>query len=349
LGPRVDLADVTPHPAACEVIGMRDDLDVSVVISTYDRADVLPHALASLLQQEPPGLRYEMIVVDNNSADSTRAVVESFIARGCPNLSYLFEPRQGVAYGRNTGLLASNAPIVAFTDDDLRVTPNWVSTIKAALNEHPEVDYVGGKVLPSSHVGWPTWLTREHWAPLALFNYGDSCFYVNGTRSVCLGTGNSAYRRAVFDQIGLFAPHVQAIKREAATEDHELQLRLWRSGRQGLYLPTLTVMSDIVSDRLTKAHHRRWHQRHGHFMAIMHDDATEQTRVGRLFGVPAHIYRRGAGALVRGLRDLLRGDLDRAFLHEIQLRFCLGFIGTRWRETVSRVPDATNRRSPRMS
>jgi len=91
---RVDLVDAKPHTAACEVIGVRDDVDVSVVISTYKRDDVLGHALASLLQQEPPGPRYEVVVVDNNSTDSTRAIVESFIARGCPNLSYLFEPRQ---------------------------------------------------------------------------------------------------------------------------------------------------------------------------------------------------------------------------------------------------------------
>ena len=328
---------------------MRDDLDVSVVISTYDRADVLRYALASLLQQEPPGLRYEMIVVDNNSTDSTRAVVESFIARGRPNLRYLFEPRQGVAYGRNTGILASKAPIIAFTDDDVTVSPDWIATLKRTLDEHPETDCVGGRVLPRSNRARPSWLTREHWAPLALLDYGDTPFYVTASKRLCLLTANAAFRRAVFTRIGLFAPHVQAVKREVATEDHELLLRLWRSGGQGLYAPTLIVTSDIAHDRFTKAYHRRWHQRHGRFMAIMHDEGTEQTRVGRLLGVPAHIYRSAAEALVRGLGNLVRGDLDRAFLHEIHFRFCLGFIGTRWRETVSRVPDARHRDSDRIS
>ncbi len=75
------IADAKPNPAASGVIGGRDDVDVSVVISTYNRADVLPHALASLLQQEPRGLRYEIVVVDNNSTDSTRTVVGSFARR----------------------------------------------------------------------------------------------------------------------------------------------------------------------------------------------------------------------------------------------------------------------------
>ena len=151
--------------------GVSDRWDVSVVISTYNRADVLPHALVSLLQQEAPGIRYEVVVVDNNSTDSTRPVVESILARGCPNLRYLFEVRQGVAYGRNTGILAAKAPIIAFTDDDVTVAPDWIATLKRTLDEHPEADGVGGRVLPRWSRAVPSWLTREHWAPLALLDY----------------------------------------------------------------------------------------------------------------------------------------------------------------------------------
>ncbi len=319
---------------------MRGELDVSVVVSTYNRADVLPQALASLLQQEPPGLRYEIVVVDNNSTDSTRAVVESFIARGCPNLRYLFEPRQGVAYGRNTGILTSKTPIIAFTDDDVTVAPDWVITLKRTLDEHPEIDCVGGRVLPRWNRAMPSWLTREHWGPLALLDYGDSPFYVTASKRLCLLTANAAFRRTVFSRIGLFAPHVQAVKREVATEDHELLLRLWRSGGQGLYAPPLIVTSDIASDRFTKAYHRRWHQRHGRFTAIMHDEGTEQTRVGRVLGVPAWLYRQAIEGAVRCLGCLLRGNLDRAFLHETRLRFSLGFVGARWREFLFRAPAA---------
>jgi glycosyltransferase involved in cell wall biosynthesis len=58
--------------------GMSKTLDVSVVISTYNRAEVLPGALEGLLQQQAPGVRHEVVVVANNSTDSTRVVVESF-------------------------------------------------------------------------------------------------------------------------------------------------------------------------------------------------------------------------------------------------------------------------------
>lgn len=318
--------------------GAPDGWDVSVVISTYNRAEVLPHALDSLLHQGPVGFRYEVVVVDNNSTDATRAVVESFIARGSRNVSYLFEPRQGVAYGRNTGILASKAPIIAFTDDDVTVGPDWIATLKRALDEHPEADCVGGRVLPRWSRALPSWLNREHWAPLALLDYGDTPFYVTASKRLCLITANAAFRAAVLKRIGMFSPHVQSFKREVATEDHELLLRLWRAGGQGLYAPTLVVTSDVAGERFSKSYHRRWHRRHGRFSAIMHDEGMEGTQFGHWLGVPAWIYRQALEGGARCCGSLLRGDLDHAFLHETRLRFSLGFIGARWRELLSRAP-----------
>jgi glycosyltransferase involved in cell wall biosynthesis len=316
----------------------RDECDVSVVISTYNRAEVLPNALNSLSQQRPSGLRYEVLVVDNNSTDSTRAVVESFIARGGLNLKYLFEPRQGVAYGRNTGILASKAEIIAFTDDDVTVTEDWVATVKRALDEHPEADCVGGRVLPRWDREIPSWLGREHWAPLALLDYGDTPFYVTASKRLCLITANAAFRAAVLKRIGMFSPWVQSFKREVATEDHELLLRLWRAGGQGLYAPTLVVTSEIAGERFGKAYHRRWHWRHGRFSALMHDEGMEKTDLGHWLGVPAWIYREVLEGGARWLGSWFRGNPDRAFLHETRVRFALGFIGARWREALSRRP-----------
>jgi glucosyl-dolichyl phosphate glucuronosyltransferase len=307
------------------------EVDVSVVISTYNRADVLGGALQSLMEQDASRVRFEVVVVDNNSTDHTPEVVSTFRGRS-PHVSYVFEPRQGVSYGRNAGILGSGGQIIAFTDDDLRVTRRWIATIWRALGEHPEVECVGGKVLPSSDRGWPKWLTRDHWAPLALFDYGDTEFYANAGRRVCLGTGNSAYRRDVFRRIGLFSTHVQAVKREPATEDHELLLRLWRSGGQGLYVPDLVVVSDVSPDRLARTYHRRWHERHGRFLAIMHDDEFERTTSGRLFGVPAHLYRQATFAFFCWLAALSRGRANRAFVHELHIRSFAGFLRARRKE-----------------
>lgn len=312
-----------------------DRPDVSVVLSTYNRVQVLPRALESLLDQDHDGARYEIVVVDNNSTDATRESITSFAAK-VAKLRYVFEPKQGLSHARNTGIRSARAPLIAFTDDDVRVSRDWVSTIARLFQDHPEVACVGGKVLPSWSGPWPSWLTREHWGPLALLDYGDTPFHVDTTRRLCLIGANSAYRREVFDRVGMFAPRVQALGREVGTEDHELLLRLWRAGGQGLYWPRLIVMSDIAPERMQRAYHRRWHHRHGRFSAIMREEEMEQTTVGRLFGVPAHLYRRAAVELAGCAGRLLRGDVSSAFTHEVGLQFCLGFFRARWREYFSR-------------
>src|SRR5262249_38701303 len=123
---------------------MNEEVDISVVITTHNRCALLPGALKDVLSQEPSGPRYEVIMVDNNSTYQTRETIQSFIESGNSNLRYVFEARQGISYGRNAGIAHANARIIAFTDDDVRVAPNWVSNIKRAFDEHSEVDFVGG-------------------------------------------------------------------------------------------------------------------------------------------------------------------------------------------------------------
>ncbi|HVG21181.1 MAG TPA: glycosyltransferase family A protein, partial [Blastocatellia bacterium] len=126
---------------------MGEHFDVSVVITTYNRCDLLSGALESVLGQKAGDVRFEVIVVDNNSKDGTRQVVESLMGSSNPGLKYIFEGRQGISHGRNAGIRNATAPIIAFTDDDVRVGLDWVSAIKRAFDEHPEADFVGGKIL----------------------------------------------------------------------------------------------------------------------------------------------------------------------------------------------------------
>src|ERR1043165_5266525 len=110
---------------------MSEPLDISVIISTYNRSDMLPGALESVLAQEAGDVRYELIVVDNNSTDKTREVVESFIARGHENVRYIFEGKQGLSHARNAGIAAARSPLIVFTDDDVRAATRGEDSIKS--------------------------------------------------------------------------------------------------------------------------------------------------------------------------------------------------------------------------
>lgn len=310
---------------------MNETPDISVVISTYNRADRLGEALERLLGQ--PGVHYEVVAVDNNSTDGTREVIESYAACSGGRLRYLFEGLQGVSHGRNAGVAATRAPLVAFTDDDMRMADDWLLKIKQAFDAYPELDYVGGKVLPLWLAPCPAWLTPRHWSPIALLDYGAEPLAVDAARRQTLVTANFAVRRAAFDRVGGFSPLTQRTTNDVcSTEDSELQLRLWRAGVGGMYFPDIVGWAQAPPQRLTKDYHRRWHRRHGQCTALMRDEQFEESEAGRLFDIPAHLFRQVAGDIGKWAGAWLRRDEPEAFWRETRLRFFLGFVGQRYRD-----------------
>ena len=278
-------------------------IEVSVLISTYNRAPRLRTALAALLGQTGE-VRYEVIVIDNNSSDDTAGVVAEMAAASPDRIRYVFEGRQGKSHALNTGLTLARGEILAFTDDDVRVAPDWLLQFRRGFTAHPAVDYIGGRVLPEWLAPAPRWLTTAHWSPLALQDYGEALQAVGADRAVCLVGANIAYRRAVFARVGGFTP---ALGRTGdgigSTEDHDLQLRMWRAGMRGLYDPAIVVHADVTADRLTREYHRRWHRGHGHHCALMRlrelvpadlGPMSEPPGIVTLFGTPAFVYLRCA-------------------------------------------------------
>ena len=157
-------------------------------MSTYNRGDLLGDAVRSILAQRPDTTPpFELIVVDNNSTDHTRSVVEQCAAADA-RVRYVFEPQQGSSPGRNAGISAARASIVAFTDDDVRVEPDWIAAIARAFDECPTADVVGGRVLPIWPSPPPAWLTRDHWMPLALVDYGDRPLVVDRANPIRLAS-----------------------------------------------------------------------------------------------------------------------------------------------------------------
>jgi glycosyltransferase involved in cell wall biosynthesis len=308
-------------------------MDISIVVSTYNRSGLLEGALRALLSQRPADVAYEILVVDNNSTDQTRPLVQALAMQNREKLKYLFEPKQGLSYGRNTGIAAAKASIIAFTDDDVRVAADWVWRIKTGFEANPDIDFLGGKVVPQ----WPAqpspWLTKANWSPLALLDYGDSSFYVDSGKQLCLIGANFAFRRRAFEKVGLFKTDFQRVKDGIGSlEDHEFLLRLWRVGSRGLYLPELVATAEIEPDRMTKQYHRKWHARHGGFYAALHSEEVERSKLGKLFGVPAHLYRQALSDLAGWIGAGIRRQPAEAFTRELRLRYFGGFATRRWRE-----------------
>ena len=305
--------------------------DISVVVCTYNRAALLEKALRSLFAQKADASSFEIVVIDNNSADETPQVVESLKAESPVPLRYFRESRQGNAYARNAGVDQAAGLVVAYMDDDVIADENWVAVMRDAFAHEPELSFVGGKVLPIWESDPPSWLTNAHWAPLALIDYGPEPLDIAGQTPLGLLTANIGIRREVFAEVGRFLTSLQRVKGAIGSmEDHEFLMRVCRSGKRGKYLPDLITRAWIDPERLTKTYHRRWHTGHGHFYAVMNDPEWERSSF-RLLGVPGHLYREAATNAVGWLAKTVSGNRDAAFVNECRMRFFRGFFKARQR------------------
>ena len=303
--------------------------EVSVVIPTYNRSALLRNAVSSVLTQKTR-IPFEVVIVDNNSQDDTADVVRSIVDA---RVRYVLEREQGNAHARNRGVQTARAPIIAFLDDDVTVESNWLTSLKQTLDSRADLSFVGGKVLPQWNGPPPSWLTLEHWAPLALLDYGPDELIIGGKNPRGLLTANIAFRRAVFDEVGTFSPHLQRVKNSIGSmEDTEFLMRVCRSGKQGLYLPGMIASAPVDVERLSKSYHRRWHTGHGHFYAVMRDPEWERSSF-RLAGVPGHLYKQTASHALHWFSRIITANTDAAFTHECRLRFFRGFFRQRRRQT----------------
>lgn len=310
---------------------MSRDIEISVVVPTYNRGESLKRVIQSLLAQHACPTSHEVIVVDNNSTDRTRATVASLIEGSTVPLRYVFESKQGVSFARNAGIAAARGASIAFVDDDVTPAPEWLRTLHRALVEYPDAGFVGGKVLPIWETRPPEWLTRNHWMPLALIDYGDTPFMVNAANSVCLVSANLAVRRRTFETAGTFAPELQRVKDGVGSmEDHEFLARLFRQGIAGLYVPDLVVTTQVPIDRIQRSYHRRWHAGHGYHYALMQSAELEPPSATRVLGVPAYLYKQAATDAARVLSAWWSPPSERAVQCEMRLCFFAGFVRRRY-------------------
>ena len=98
-------------------------LSATVILSTFNRSKQLAETLQSIAGMQAPGISWDVLVVDNNSTDGTRSLVEQRAADLPVPLRCLFEGPQGFSVARNTGIAACSSDVLAFTDDDVRVSP----------------------------------------------------------------------------------------------------------------------------------------------------------------------------------------------------------------------------------
>lgn len=226
---------------------------ISVVVCTYNRCDTLKGAIKSLSEQSFPKEGYEIIVVDNNSTDNTKAAVQDLMAV-IPNLRYIHEKEQGHNPSRNRGVREASGDIVAFTDDDVEADHDWIKELVGAFERFPDVVAVGGRTILLFLEAKPTWLSDR-----LLYHYGDAQLGIE-TKYLTFPQHpfglNMAFKKTCFYEVGSFTPKLGRRKTENLLSDDEKELfyRISEVGLKTLYTPHAVIRHMIPGDRTM----RKW-------------------------------------------------------------------------------------------
>ena len=127
----------------------------TVAICTRNRESSLRRALCSLEDARKPDCEWEVLIVDNGSADGTRKIAAEFAGR-LP-IIYESEERPGLSNARNKAIARARGDYIVWTDDDVVVERTWLTAYREAFRQWPEISIFGGKIIPTLVAPSPVW------------------------------------------------------------------------------------------------------------------------------------------------------------------------------------------------
>jgi len=293
-------------------------MDLSVVIPTYNQADLLKESLLSLVDQTLSLQTYEIVVVDDGSTDHTATVLRGF---GPPVRVVRLPANRGRSAARNAGIRAADAPLVALVDSDIIVGRDFLSTHLEAHRQHGNGILSRGPVIDVSDVA----TARDSQLPKLV------------SSPAYLTTANVALAKDALLRAGLFDEHFPGY----GWEDFDLGFRLKRLGIKRVFCRQAVAFhvdpnqdrSDRMADLLAKESARAasavyFYRKHPTLVVRWLIQATRlhrvlywlQTGFGRITPdnidqIAAMVRRAGRSGLAR---ILVRGVLNRAYLQALE-------------------------------
>jgi glycosyltransferase involved in cell wall biosynthesis len=210
---------------------MADDLRLSVVMATYNRAETIRETLRHLADQSLDPTQYEVIVIDDGSPDHTRVVVDEWMDRAPFKLTYLHHANRGPGYTENRGLEAARAPVVLLMADDIFMAHDTLAAHLAMHDANPEPEVaVLGRVEQSPTLDGNLFLRT--WDPFRFTAFAGQTELPYYRFWAC----NISVKRDFVMRYGPFREQ-RGRAGAAAHEDPELGYRLSRGGLRILYAP----------------------------------------------------------------------------------------------------------------
>jgi GT2 family glycosyltransferase len=262
-------------------------MQITVAICTWNRAELLDKTLTEMRKLRiPPGVEWELLVVNNNCSDETDAVVSGHQPH-LP-LRLLHETKQGHSHARNCAIAAAQGELLIWTDDDVLVDPDWLTHYIQVARDWPDVSYFGGTV-----EGWfesepPRWM-RRHLSELnGLFviTYRENDIRPLHPGEAVMGA-NMAFRTEVLKRNPFNTTLGRSRSIIVGADDTEIQQRLRGLGHQGLWAGPARVRHFIPSSRLTTDYAGRWYRGAGR--TVIRQNGLGDPKL--LLGVPRWVLR----------------------------------------------------------
>ncbi|MGH2509843.1 MAG: glycosyltransferase family 2 protein, partial [Ktedonobacteraceae bacterium] len=232
----------------------------SIILCTYNRRNAVLATLVCLRDQTFSYRDFEVIVVDNGSQDGTLHAVNAYIEtkdqkrkvlEGLWRVQCLSEPKHGLAYARNAGLLAAIGEVVVFIDDDTLVDSRMLENLWLAYEE-TGADAIGMRVMVHWDIACPHWMIAELLDTLGYFSPSPRRLQL--TAGEAFASCGFSVKRKVLHALNYFPPFLgQRINLPASIEIMDLCQRLHQAGYALWYEPTALVLHRVTSARLHHA------------------------------------------------------------------------------------------------
>lgn len=296
---------------------------ISVVVCTYNRAELLSKCLHSLTKQTLDLSVFEVIVVDNNSTDTTIDVARQY-AKNNHNFRVVSEFIQGHSHARNRGWLEAQGSYIAYLDDDAKATPDWCERILNAFNSvNPRPVAVGGQIHPFYEISPPEWFTDD----FEIRTWGDTACFLEPPRA-CHGFSgsNMAIQRSILERFGGFSSRYGMVQGKLRMgEDAEFFFRIYDQEPGFWYDPLIKVYHWVPKEKLKVWHRIIRSYNAGQSIAFMQGKKSNVIDYLKCFAV-----------IILGLLELLRNmpfsmaGIKREAVKFLEVLSCkLGFISVR--------------------
>lgn len=216
-------------------------IEISAVLCTYNREKYLPKALESLANQTFSTEKFEIVLINNNSTDSTDKICEEFcLAHPEIHFKYFVEKQQGLSFARNRGIEESEAKLITYIDDDAWLDELFLENVVNFMNENSEVASVGGKILLDYEAEEPKWMNKYIASLLGYFVYSEKTEAFS--KSNFPRGSNMTFKKDVFDVVGGFNTELGRIGRSmGGGEEKDIYQRIYSSNFIVYNLPSAIV------------------------------------------------------------------------------------------------------------